>query len=50
MKTLLEYVKNNDDKTQQELADYVSQLMGQKITRYIISRTLKKHEITRKKN
>ncbi|CAG8526011.1 24633_t:CDS:2 [Racocetra persica] len=49
LKTLLEYINNNDDKTQQELADYVSQLIGQKITRFIISRTLKKHGITRKK-
>jgi len=45
----LEYVDKNRTKTQQEMADYASQLTGQKITRFIISRTLKKQEIRRKK-
>ena len=51
LKTFLEYVDKNKDKinNQQELADYASQLVGQPITRFIISRTLKKHEIYRKK-
>ncbi|CAI2181029.1 12837_t:CDS:2 [Funneliformis geosporum] len=31
------------------MADYASQLVGQPITRFIISRILKKHEINRKK-
>jgi transposase len=51
LKTFLDYADKNKDKinNQQELVDYASQLTGQPITRFIISRTLKKHEIRRKK-
>jgi transposase len=49
LKTFLDYISKNNTLTQQEMADYVSQLIGQKITRFIISRTLKKNELVRKK-
>jgi transposase len=39
----------NKTATQQEMADFISKKIGQKISRYAISRTLKKFEITRKK-
>jgi transposase len=43
-------VRNNEnDYTHQELADYASQLTGKSITRFIISRTLKTNEFTRKR-
>lgn len=49
LKTFLAYIDKNNDKTQEEMADYASQLIGQPITRFIISRTLKKQEIRRKR-
>ena len=49
LKTFLAYIDKNNTLTQQEMADYASQLVGQPITRFIISRTLKKWEIIRKK-
>lgn len=49
LKTFLAYVNENNTLTQQEMADYASQLIGHPITRFIISRILKKHEINRKK-
>lgn len=49
LKLFLDYVDKNRTKNQQEMADYASQLVGQPITRFIISRTLKKKEIFRKK-
>ncbi|RHZ35801.1 IS630 family transposase [endosymbiont GvMRE of Glomus versiforme] len=39
----------NKTATQQEMANYISKKMGQKVSRYTILRTLKKYEITRKK-
>jgi len=35
-------VEQNKTKTQEEMAEYASQLVGQSITRFIISRVLKK--------
>jgi len=49
LETFLAYVDSEHKHTQQELADYASDLTGQKITRFIIGRTLKNHEFTRKK-
>ncbi|CAG8838130.1 5970_t:CDS:1, partial [Racocetra persica] len=49
LETFLDYVDREHKHTQQELADYASHLAGQKITRFIIGRTLKKHDITHKK-
>jgi transposase len=49
LKVFLTWVDQNNTKTQQEMADYASQLVGQQITRFIVSRTLKKQEVNRKK-
>jgi hypothetical protein len=49
LRTFLAYVEQNNTKTQQEMADYASQLVGQPITRFIVSRTLNKKGIRRKK-
>jgi len=40
---------NNKSSTQQEMANYVRRLSGTRVSRYTISRILKKFEITRKK-
>ncbi|CAG8467806.1 19077_t:CDS:2 [Racocetra fulgida] len=49
LETFLDYVDREHKHAQQELADYASHLTEQKITRFIIGRTLKKHEFTHKK-
>ncbi|CAI2190947.1 740_t:CDS:2, partial [Funneliformis geosporum] len=49
LKLLLEYNQINNDITQQERANYISQKIGQKISQQTISLLLKKMGITRKK-
>ncbi|CAG8600088.1 7574_t:CDS:2, partial [Ambispora gerdemannii] len=46
---LLDYVSKNNTKTQQEVSDYLFKETGIMISQQIISYTLKKHKITRKK-
>ncbi|CAI2162884.1 17008_t:CDS:1 [Funneliformis geosporum] len=49
LETFLAYADREHKHTRQELADYASHLTGQKITRFIIGRTLKNHQFTHKK-
>jgi transposase len=46
---LLHLYSENRNLTQQEMADYISQQIGQKISRYAVIRILKKYNITYKK-
>jgi hypothetical protein len=49
LKTFLDHVSKQNAYTQQGLADYASKLTVKSITRFIISRTLKTNEFTRKR-